>query len=51
MNSDNQIDSKYECSICQMVLTSPYSIKECGHNFCKNCIQSLLSFAKSAGIQ
>ncbi len=47
MNSDTQVDPKYECPICQMVLTSPYSLNLCGHTLCKNCIQSLLAYAKS----
>lgn len=30
-------DSKYECSICLLVLREPRQTK-CGHRFCKGCI-------------
>jgi hypothetical protein len=51
MNSNiNQpiIDSKYECSICQNILTSPHQITTCNHIFCKECIDNTIEFQKSS---
>ena len=32
------VDKKYECQICLLILRDPVQLSECGHRFCKLCI-------------
>lgn len=45
-STNTEIDSKFECPICQCVMTDPYEINSCSHTFCKNCVFSLFQYSK-----
>lgn len=29
---------RYECQICLLILRDPVQLSECGHRFCKQCL-------------
>jgi hypothetical protein len=37
-----EIHDKFQCPICQCILTNPYKITLCHHIFCKDCIESTI---------
>jgi hypothetical protein len=51
LNSQEEIDSKYECPICQYILTDPHELSTCHHVFCKACIESTIEYQKSTKYQ
>ena len=36
----NAVDRKYECQICLLILRDPVQLSECGHRFCKSCMNN-----------
>ena len=36
----NTVDRKYECQICLLILRDPVQLSECGHRFCKPCMNN-----------
>lgn len=32
------LDKRYECQICLLILRDPVQLSECGHRFCKQCL-------------
>lgn len=32
------IGRRYECQICLLILRDPVQLSECGHRFCKLCV-------------
>ena len=36
----NALDRKYDCQICQLILRDPVQLEECGHRFCKPCMNA-----------
>ena len=40
----------FQCPICHDVLRDPVSITNCGHDFCKHCIQDWLKIRPSCPI-
>ena len=36
----NAVDGKYECQICMLILRDPVQLSECGHRFCKSCMNN-----------
>ena len=31
------------CSICELILMEPMQVTQCGHRFCRTCIETLMS--------
>lgn len=46
--ADSALMDQLLCPICQTVFTEPYST-QCGHTFCKQCIESTIAAGDSAG--
>ena len=44
---EQETDINYQCLICTEPLTEPYLSIECGHHFCQQCRDRLLSYGKS----
>ena len=34
------VGRRYECQICLLILRDPVQLSECGHRFCKLCIDN-----------
>ena len=39
----NLIKDQYICLICQNIYTNPVQLTKCGHDFCKDCINSYIN--------
>eukprot|EP00986_Skeletonema_menzelii_P008902 scaffold3901_cov135-Skeletonema_menzelii.AAC.8 len=40
----------FQCPICHDILKDAVSIRQCGHDFCKHCIQNWLKIQRSCPI-
>lgn len=36
------VGRRYECHICHLILRDPVQFSECGHRFCKICINKYI---------
>jgi len=41
------VADEFNCSICQDVLVAPYTLKDCGHTFCGQCLLKWLNMKKN----
>lgn len=42
----NKVSKDGECVVCHLRTKDPVQIVECGHRFCKTCMESLLRYSK-----